>query len=133
MVPCLKNIFYEVLIARQRSYRRQQICRFQVFPPLTPLFVEMFRTRLRTRYRDLDVFVLSVVGGGGIEVNPGLSARRHRRDALAGCAVAAHRSNTSQCEGETVLRSNDAIATKFLLASHCCVCASVDFHALSVL
>lgn len=75
MVPCLKNIFYEVLIARQRSYRRQQICRFQVFPPLTPLFVEMFRTRLRTRYRDLDVFVLSVVGGGGIEVNPGLPAR----------------------------------------------------------
>lgn len=58
MVPCLKNIFYELLIARQRSYRRQQICRFQVFPPLTPLSVEMFRTRLRTRYRDLDVFVL---------------------------------------------------------------------------
>lgn len=36
-----------------RSYRRQQICRFQVFPPLTPAF----RGNVRD-YRDLDVFVL---------------------------------------------------------------------------
>lgn len=132
MVPCLKNIFYELLIARQRSYRRQQICRFQVFPPLTPLFVEMFRTRLRTRYRDLDVFVLSVVGGGSIEVTPGLPDRRHRQSSSQDVqspsveATPASARVKQFCDQTTRKRRNF-----FWLRS--AVCVRVDFHALSVL
>lgn len=142
MVSCLKSIFYEALITRLRSYHdeRSAVSKFFLFPSF---FVKLYKTRLRIRYHDLDVFVFLCLC---IEVNfvlPDIIARLQKSllvssaKQLEMCKRKMFATITQKCLSTThthigkakrknsfTIKSSDKKAFLFLC---------VDFHALSVL